>query len=272
MNSNQNAVSQQRHGWNAIDWQKCQKKVFKLQKRIYQASKGQDSERVHSLQKLLIKSQDAKLLAVRRVTQDNRGRKTAGVDGVSFLSPQERIQLVESLSMPRKAPPTRRVFIDKPGSEEKRPLGIPTIKDRAEQALVKMALEPEWEAKFEPNSFGFRPGRNANDAIQAIFLSCKTPVWVLDADIRGCFDNIDHAYLLNKLCTFPVMRRAIKAWLEAGYMQGDVFNRTESGTPQGGVISPLLANIALHGLEEHIGPNLKDSCKRRIYPKVVRYA
>ena len=113
----------------------------------------------------------------------------------------ERLSLANNLTLPKKAPPARRVWIDKPNSQDKRPLGIPTIKDRAAQALVKMALEPEWEAKFEPNSYGFRPGRNANDAIQAIFLSANKRLWVLDADIRGCFDNIDHACLLSKLGT-----------------------------------------------------------------------
>lgn len=272
VSNNAKAVSQTRHGWSAIDWATAQKKVHKLQKRIYRAATKEDAERVHNLQRLLIKSRSAKLLAVRRVTQDNRGRKTAGVDGVKSLKPEDRLILAETLQLPKKSTPTRRVYIDKPNSAEKRPLGIPTMKNRAAQALAKMALEPEWEAKFEPNSFGFRPGRNAHDAIQAIFNSCRKPVWVLDADIRGCFDNIDHQHLLRKLNTYPVLKRTIKAWLKSGYVAGDVFNKTEQGTPQGGVISPLLANIALHGMEEHVGPNTHTYGKSRLHPKVIRYA
>lgn len=272
VSSNEEAVSQTRHGWNTIDWAEAQKRVFKLQKRIYRASLEKDVKRVHSLQRLLIGSRQAKLLAVRRVTQDNRGKKTAGVDGTKSLTKDERLSLANNLTLPKKAPPARRVWIDKPNSQDKRPLGIPTIKDRAAQALVKMALEPEWEAKFEPNSYGFRPGRNANDAIQAIFLSANKRLWVLDADIRGCFDNIDHACLLSKLGTYTSMRRVIKAWLKAGYVTGDVFCHSDKGTPQGGVISPLLANIALHGMEEYVGPNTHTTNGTRLHPKVVRYA
>ena len=272
VSSNEEAAGQTRHGWNTIDWAEAQKRVFKLQKRIYRASLEKDVKRVHSLQRLLTSSRQAKLLAVRRVTQDNRGKKTAGVDGTKSLTKDERLSLANNLTLPKKAPPARRVWIDKPNSQDKRPLGIPTIKDRAAQALVKMALEPEWEAKFEPNSYGFRPGRNANDAIQAIFLSANKRLWVLDADIRGCFDNIDHACLLSKLATYTSMRRVIKAWLKAGYVSDDVFCHSDKGTPQGGVISPLLANIALHGMEEHVGPNTYTTNGTRLHPKVVRYA
>jgi RNA-directed DNA polymerase len=130
-------------------------------------------------------------------------------------------------------------------------VSVPTMEDRAKQALVKLALEPEWEARFEPNSYGFRPGRSCHDAIEAIFGAIKNKrAFVLDADISGCFDNIDHKALLEKLNTTPGLRRVIKGWLEAGVLEGDVFHKTESGTPQGGVISPLLANIALHGMEQ----------------------
>jgi len=157
------------------------------------------------------------------------------------------------LSLSRKAKPTRRVWIPKPGTEEKRPLGIPTITDRALQALVKQALESEWEARFEPNSFGFRPGRSAHDAIAAIFgLTNRKCKYVLDADISKCFDRIHHDVLLAKLNTFPVLRRQIKGWLKAGVLDGNKLFPTKEGTPQGGVISPLLANIALHGMEQRI--------------------
>jgi RNA-directed DNA polymerase len=188
---------------------------------------------------------------VRRVTQDNQGKKTAGVDGVKSLSPAARLKLIGKLRLGTKVKPTRRVWIPKPGTEEKRPLGIPTMYDRALQALTKLALEPEWEAKFEPNSYGFRPGRSCHDAIEAIFGSIKTkPKYVLDADIAKCFDRINHGKLLEKLNTFPTLRKLIRAWLKAGVMDGKELFPTEEGTPQGGVISPLLANIALHGMEE----------------------
>jgi RNA-directed DNA polymerase len=207
-------------------------------------------------------SWSAKVLAVRRVTQDNQGKKTAGVDGVKSLTPKQRLQLVSQLRLTSKAKPVRRVWIDKPGKTEKRPLGIPTMNDRATQALVKAALEPEWEAKFEPNSYGFRPGRSCHDAIEAIFGAIKQkPKYVLDADIARCFDCINHDALLIKLNTTPTIRRQIKAWLKAGVIDWSangtrdkkkVFSQTHKGTPQGGVLSPLLANIALHGLENRL--------------------
>jgi RNA-directed DNA polymerase len=144
--------------WRQINWRQAQKAVFKLQKRIYRASNRGDVKTVGRLQKTLMKSWYARALAVRRVTQDNQGKKTAGVDGVKSLTPKQRLNLVGNLKLGTKVSPTRRVRIPKPGTEQKRPLGIPTMKDRALQALVKLALEPEWEAKFEPNSYGFRPG------------------------------------------------------------------------------------------------------------------
>jgi len=260
--------------WRDIPWPQVEKDVHCLQRRIYRASLKEDIELVHRLQRLLLSSWSAKQLAVRRVTQDNQGKKTAGVDGVCCLEPEERLILVTTLDLDAKAKPTRRVWIDKPGTDEKRPLGIPTMYDRALQALVKLALEPEWEARFEPNSYGFRPGRSCHDAIAAIFnairYQCK---WVLDADIAKCFDRINHEALLNKLDTFPTIRRLVKAWLKAGYLDGDKLFPTEEGTPQGGVISPLLANVALHGLERRL-----ESCfplrERQNFrsPNIIRYA
>jgi RNA-directed DNA polymerase len=205
-------------------------------------------------QKLLTKSYYARLLAVRRVTQDNQGKKTAGVDGIRNLKPKQRFNLVKMLEKTRKkAKPTRRVWIPKHYQcDEKRPLGIPTMYDRALQGLHKMALEPEWEAFFEPNSYGFRPGRSAHDAIGQIY-SCinRKPKYVLDADIAKCFDRINHEALLGKIGNYHG-KKLIKKWLKAGVMDDEQFQETAEGTPQGGVISPLLANIALHGMEEAI--------------------
>ncbi|WP_293353301.1 MULTISPECIES: group II intron reverse transcriptase/maturase [unclassified Microcoleus] len=239
--------------WHSINWRKLERSVYKLQKRIYQASARGDVKAYRRLQKTLMKSWSARALAVRRVTQDNQGKKTAGVDGVKSLTPKQRVELTGNLNLGTKVSPTRRVWIPKPGTEEKRPLGIPTMKDRALQALVKLALEPEWEARFEPNSYGFRAGRSCHDAVEAIFNAIRLkPKYVLDADIAKCFDRIDQEALLKKLNTFPTIRRQVRAWLKAGVMDSKQLFPTSEGTPQGGIISPLLANIALHGMEERI--------------------
>jgi len=263
--------------WKDLNWRKLEQVTFKLQKRIYQASDRGDVKVVRKLQKTLIRSWSAKCIAVRKVTQDNQGKNTAGVDGVKSLSPIQRVKLVKRLRITGKTKPTRRVMIPKPGSDEKRPLGIPTIEDRALQALVKLALEPEWEAKFEPNSYGFRPGRSCHDAVEAIFTSIKQKAkYVLDADIAKCFDRIDHKALLSKIHTYPTLSRQIKTWLKAGYCVGQELFPTNEGTPQGGVISPLLANIALHGMEERIkqyAETLKGSkAKNRTALSLIRYA
>ncbi|WP_069791690.1 group II intron reverse transcriptase/maturase (plasmid) [Cyanobacterium sp. IPPAS B-1200] len=238
--------------WNSINWKKVEREVFRLQKRIFRASQSGNVKLVRKLQKLFISSYYAKLLATRKVTQDNQGRKTAGVDGVKSLTPKQRLEMVKNLKLKGKSKPTRRVWIPKANGEQ-RPLGIPCMEERVKQGLVKLALEPQWEAKFEPNSYGFRPAKSAHDAIGAIYSSIKQqPKYVLDADIAKCFDQINHDELLNKLQTHPLIRREIKAWLKSGYMDGKELFPTDKGTPQGGVISPLLANIALHGLEEEI--------------------
>jgi len=248
-----NTLNNQTVEWKDLNWRKLERVTFKLQKRIFQASERGDVKAVRKLQKTLIRSWSAKCIAVRRVTQDNQGKSTAGVDGVKSLPPKQRTKLVGKLRITGKAKPTRRVNIPKPGTTETRPLGIPTINDRALQALVKIALEPEWEAKFEPNSYGFRPGRSCHDAIGAIFDSIRYKAkYVLDADISKCFDRINHNTLLDKIKTYPSLRKQIKSWLKSGVMERGNISQTNEGTPQGGVISPLLANIALHGMEERI--------------------
>ena len=266
--------------WKTLPWRKLERRVFKLQKRIYQASQRGDVKTVRRLQRLLMKSWSAKCLAVRRVTQDNRGKRTAGVDGVKHVPQKQRLALVQRLRLTSFAQPTRRIWIPKRGKQTQRPLGIPTIEDRALQTVVKQALEPEWEAKFEASSYGFRPGRSAHDAIQAIFNAiCRNPKYVLDADIAQCFNRINQSVLLAKLNTSPTIRRQIRAWLKAGVMEQGQWFPTNEGTPQGGCISPLLANIALHGLEAHLQQNfppLKFKVDGKLMsqnrPILVRYA
>lgn len=232
--------------WRMLPWSEIERNIYRLQQRIYQAASRGDVKRVHNLQRLILSSYSARLLAVRRVTQDNRGKRTPGVDGVASLTPSERLILAQDLRHLNTTPAlVRRTYIDKPGSDEKRPLGIPTMADRARQALLKLALEPEWEAKFEPNSYGFRPGRCAHDAIEAIFNFIRLkPKYVLDADIEKCFDQISHSALLDKLQAIQPITRLIRGWLKAGIMDGDKRLFPEAGTPQGSVISPLLANVA----------------------------
>ncbi|MGB3295720.1 MAG: group II intron reverse transcriptase/maturase [Phormidesmis sp.] len=273
------AISPSAYEWKDLPWHQLEQTVFKLQKRIFRASSRGDVKTVHRLQKLLMKSWSARCLAVRRVSQDNQGRRTAGVDGVKSLSQKERLTLVNNLKIEPRATPTRRVWIPKSGSMEKRPLGIPTMVNRAQQACVKLALEPEWEAKFAPNSYGFRPGRSCHDAVEAIFTAInQLPKYCLDADICKCFDRINHQALLNKLETFPKLRRVLKTWLKAGVVdQGQLYPTTQ-GAPQGGVISPLLMNVALHGLETQIKSAFPASIRVRgkaintWKPEVIRYA
>ena len=241
--------------WRELNWRKIQKAVWKLQKRIYRAYISGNVRKGRRLQKTLINSYYNRLLSVRKVTQDNSGKKTAGVDKVKSLTPKQRLELANNLKLGDKSKPIRRVWIPKPGRDEKRPLGIPVMRDRGAQALAKAALEPEWEAVFEGNSFGFRPGRSAHDAIEAIFNQIRyKSKFVLDADISKCFDQINHQKLLAKLNTFPKLKKQIRAWLKADICDYVQHERTPNhqGTPQGGVISPLLSNIALHGMENRI--------------------
>jgi len=259
--------------WNKIPWRKLEQHCFRIQKRIFRASQRGKTRAVHKLQKLLMKSQAARLLAVRRVTQENQGKKTVGIDGVKSVKPAERSVMANRIhpkNWEDTSPPVRRVWIPKPGKTEKRPLGIPVMVERARQHLAKLALEPEWEARFEPNSYGFRPGRSCHDAIEAIFNAIKQKEkYVLDADLKGAFDNINHQKLLHKLKTYPAMKRTIQAWLKAGAIDKGAFEETRSGTPQGGTISPLLMNVALHGMETAV---MEAYRTKEGKPQFIRYA
>lgn len=255
--------------WKTIPWKKIQRNVFRLQKRIYRAKQRGDVRTVHKLQRLLLRSWSARLLAVRRVSQDNRGKKTPGVDGVASLTPKQRWAYVQRLrDLNQAADPVRRTYLSKSDGGQ-RPLGIPTMLVRAYQALAKLALEPEWEAVFEPNSYGFRPGRSPHDAIEAVFNFIRLkPKYVLKADIEKCFDKINHQALLDKLCTIQPIAKLVQGWLKAGIVDQGQTLFPEEGVPQGGVISPLLMNIALHGLEE----DLVKAFDQRHKVAVIRFA
>jgi RNA-directed DNA polymerase len=246
--------------WRQVDWRRVEDDVRRLRQRIFTASKAGDLKRVRSLQKLMLRSRANTLLSVRRVTERNAGRLTAGVDGEVVLTPEAKARLadrVHQMAEPFKARPVRRVYIPKAGSRTKRrPLGIPVIADRAHQARVVSALEPEWEARFEPRSYGFRPGRGCHDAIQAVYQVVKgrhpKRLWALDADLAQAFDKLAHDHILAMLGTFPA-RGMIREWLKAGVVEQGRLHRTEDGVPQGGVVSPLLLNVALHGMEQAAG-------------------
>jgi RNA-directed DNA polymerase len=268
--------------WLSIDWQQVEDDVRRLRQRIFSASRDGDLKKVRNLQKLMLRSCANALMSVRRVTELNAGRKTAGIDGRVVVTAPGKAALADSVQR-RGAPwgpkAVKRVYIPKANGKQ-RPLGIPVIVDRVRQAQVVNALEPEWEARFEPKSYGFRPGRGCHDAIACIFatVSGRTAArgWVLDADLTAAFDRIDHPHLLAALGNFPA-RRLIEKWLKAGVVDKGRFAPTEEGTPQGGVVSPVLLNVALHGMEGAAGVRYHDAGSRAGMtmagsPVVVRYA
>ncbi len=261
--------------WMAIDWHHVHRTVRGMQVRIAKATQEGNWRRVKALQRMLTRSSTAKMLAVRRVTE-NQGKRTAGVDRVLWSTPRERWEALATLNRRGYKPsPLRRVFIPKSNGKE-RPLGIPTMRDRAMQALYLLALEPVAESTGDPNSFGFRQGRSAHDAMAQNFIClAKKPSaqWVLEADIKGCFDHIDHGWLLANV---PMDKEVLRKWLKAGVLHRGQYEPTEAGTPQGGIISPTLANMALNGLEkglkEHLYHSLGYTRCQQAKVNVIRYA
>jgi RNA-directed DNA polymerase len=271
------AVSDEAAKWYAIDWPAIQRNVRRLQVRIAQATKENRWGKVRALQHLLTHSYSGKVLAVRRVTE-NTGKKTPGVDQEIWDTPEKKIQAAQALKRRGYQPqPLRRVYIPKSGGKTMRPLGIPTMKDRAQQALYLLALDPVVETTADKNSYGFRPQRSCADAIEQCFLALKSAktAWILEGDIKSCFDRISHTWFLAHV---PMDRAILQKWLKSGYMEKHVFHETMDGTPQGGIISPALCNCALDGLErllkEKYPTGTRLSSLGGKYPSVnlIRYA
>ena len=268
--------------WDAVRWRSVEEQVRRLRQRIFAASQAGDLKKVRNLQKLMLRSRSNALVSVRRVTEVNAGRKTAGVDGKVVVTAEQKAELadwVQHRAEPWSPQPVKRVYVPK-SNGRRRPLGIPVIADRCLQALTVNALEPEWEARFEPKSYGFRPGRGCHDAIVAIHTTASRTdaqrLWVLDADLAAAFDRLDHDHICQSLGTFPA-RELVRQWLTAGVIEDGRFAPTGDGAPQGGVISPLLLNVALHGMEAAAGVRYHVTGTRAGKtvsgcPVVIRYA
>ena len=250
MTAQAGAILNSASAWDAADWRNIERNIGRLQARIVKAVQQKKWNKVRALQHLLTHSAGGKLLAIRRVTE-NDGRKTPGVDGELWDTPQKKLQGLTSLKIRGYHPmPLRRIYIPK-ANGKLRPLGIPTMRDRAMQALYLLALDPVAETLADGVSFGFRRGRRCADAIEQCFktLCHQNPSWVLEGDIKGCFDNLSHQWLLDNV---PLSKPILRKWLKSGYLEKQVFFDTISGTPQGGIISPVLANLALDGLERRL--------------------
>jgi RNA-directed DNA polymerase len=255
--------------WHGIDWRQVNRHVRRLQARIVKATKEGRWGKVKALQRLLTHSFSAKALAVKRVTE-NKGKRTAGVDGEIWNTPAKKMRGVERLGKHGyKAQPLRRLYIPKRNGK-KRPLGIPTMLDRAQQALHLLALDPVAETTADCNSYGFRKERSAADAIEQCFKALRLPgaaQWILEADIEACFDRINHTWLETHI---PTERKRLHQWLKSGYIERDVFHRTEQGSPQGGIISPVMANMTLDGLEALLAKRYPRHAGNKVH--LVRYA
>ena len=253
--------------WNVINWRDVEIHVQRLQLRIAKAIKNRRYNRAKSLQWLLTHSFYAKLLAIKRVTQ-NRGKNTPGVDRIIWKTPKQKMQAAQALKRRGYSPePLRRIYIPKKNGKQ-RPLGIPTMKDRAQQALHLLALEPIADILADKNSYGFRPKRSAHDAIEQCFKALAgkhCAQWILEGDIKSCFDKISHEWLIEHV---KMDKEILRKWLKAGYMENKTFHQTQEGTPQGGIVSPTLANIALDGLETVI----KKASQKGDKTHFVRYA
>jgi RNA-directed DNA polymerase len=267
------AVPHETVDWHAIDWAQVHRNVRRLQARIVKATQEGKWGKVKALQHLLTHSFSAKALAVKRVTE-NQGKRTPGVDKEVWDTPQKKARAVEDLRQRGYRPqPLRRIYIDK-ANGKKRPLGIPTMRDRAMQALYLLALDPISETLADQHSYGFRKERSTADAIEHCFTALSrqnSAQWVLEGDIKGCFDHLSHEWLIDHI---PMDKTILRKWLAAGYIEKDVFHQTEEGTPQGGIISPVLANMALDGLQGLLAEHFPKLLRRSKWTKVnfIRYA
>lgn len=259
--------------WEQANWPQIEAEVKRLQMRIAKAVRESRWGKVKALQRLLTRAYSGKMLAVKRVTE-NRGKRTPGIDGRIWKFPAAKWNGMLSLQhRGYKAMPLRRIYIPK-NNGKKRPLGIPCMKDRAMQALWKLALEPASESLADPNSYGFRPRRSTADAIEQCFKAlsgAKSAEWVLEGDIRGCFDNFSHVWIRQHV---PMDRAILRQWLEAGYIDKGSLFETRAGTPQGGIISPVIANMVLDGLEAivHANSGRTTAERRKSKVNIIRYA
>jgi len=273
MESPPGASSHKTGDWHAIHWHKVERNVRRLQARIVQATQQGRWGKVKALQHLLTHSYSGKALAVKRVTE-NQGKRTPGIDGETWQTPEKKAEAIATLKQRGYHPrPLRRIYIPKKNGKM-RPLGIPCIKDRAMQALYLLALDPIAETLADPNSYGFRSWRSPADAIDQCFKvlnNVQSAQWVLEGDIKACFDQISHEWLLTHT---PMDKSILRKWLKAGYMEKHVLHPTEEGTPQGGICSPVLANLTLDGLERRLSEIYSKANKKRRVAKVnfIRFA